>query len=431
MKKSISGIRGVFGSDLTLGHVIEFADGFSRLAGSGRCVIARDTRPSGRIMQEAAACALLQNGIDVFSLGTAPTPVVFREARKLGAGIVVTASHNPLEWNGLKFIVGGRGINEGELDALLTGRGAGQGAIGEQRYLESGYIEDALERIGGVSGRPRVVVDPGGGAAAGTAPRLLERLGCEVRTINESVRTSTRGPDPTSNGLGDLVRSSGDGAGFAFDLDGDRLVLVADGARQAPDATLGLGAAKSLELGHRRFVFSVDTSVSVEKFVKERGGSVTRSMVGEANVIDTILRTESDAGGEGSSGGFILPEFNYCRDGILTSGLIASMLNGDQFREVLEFMRGYHQIRDRIPVESSLHDRVMDELAGQMRSEFSETAEIDGIRGTVDEDSWVLVRKSNTEDAIRVSAESSDPERAGEILKKARRLVDRCHDKTR
>jgi len=432
MKKSISGIRGVFGGDLTLNHAIEFAGNFSHLARSGRCVVARDTRPSGPMMQEVVVSTLLQNGIDVFTLGVAPTPVVFREARKFGAGIAVSASHNPLEWNGLKFVVEGRGINEDELATLVAKQEAWQGTIGEQNYLESSYVDDAFKKIGAVSGKPRVVVDLGGGAAANTAPRLLEKLGCKVRTTNESVETATRGPDPTGDGLADLVsESSENDIGFAFDLDGDRLVVVKDGVKQAPDVTLGLGVAKSLEMGHRRFVFSMDTSIAVERFVKERGGEATRAKVGEANVIDAILKTGSHAGGEGSSGGFILPEFNYCRDGILTSGLVASMLQSDQFKEALEFMQGYHQLRDRVPVDSSVHDKVMRELAGRMRSEFSETVTVDGVRGTVDENSWVLVRKSNTEDAIRVSAESDDLQRAKEILEGAKKLVSQCHGKIR
>lgn len=428
MKKSISGIRGVFGRDLELSHAIELANSFSHMIRSGRCVIARDTRPSGPMMQEVAISALLQNGIDVLALEVAPTPVAFREARRHGAGIVVTSSHNPLEWNGLKFIVDGRGINEEELADLLTVREPRQGAIGEQRYLESGYVADAAGMIGKVPHRPRVVVDLGGGAAANTAPRLLEGIGCKVQTINESVLTSTRGPDPTSDGLADLVgESSKADIGFAFDLDGDRLVVVKDGVRQAPDVTLGLGVAKSLEMGHRRFVFSIDTSVSIEKFVRERGGEVRRSKVGEANVIGELLRTKSHVGGEGSSGGFILPEFNYCRDGILTSGLIASMLHDDQFGDILEFMGGYHQLREKVPIESRLHDAVMRELTGRMQREFSETSTVDGIRGTVDEDSWVLVRRSNTEDVIRVSAESNGLEKARKILDGTRRLVSQCH----
>ena len=105
--------------------------------------------------------------------------------------------------------------------------------------------------------------------------------------------------------------------------------------KQTPDVTLGLGVAKSLELGYKNFVLSIDTSIAVEKFIKEKGGNVQRSKVGEANVIDLMLKTNAQAGGEGSSGGFILPEFNYCREGILTSGLIASMLDSSNFNEII------------------------------------------------------------------------------------------------
>ena len=112
MKKTISGIRGIFGKDLNLKEVIEFSNNFSSLIKSQKCVIGRDTRPSGIMIQETISAILMKNGIDVFDLGMAPTPVIFREARKYGAGIVVSSSHNPIEWNGMKFILDGRGINE-------------------------------------------------------------------------------------------------------------------------------------------------------------------------------------------------------------------------------------------------------------------------------------------------------------------------------
>ncbi len=110
MKKTISGIRGIFGKDLNLKEVIEFSNNFSSLIKSQKCVIGRDTRPSGIMIQETISAILMKNGIDVFDLGMAPTPVIFREARKYGAGIVVSSSHNPIEWNGMKFILDGEGL---------------------------------------------------------------------------------------------------------------------------------------------------------------------------------------------------------------------------------------------------------------------------------------------------------------------------------
>jgi phosphomannomutase len=242
----------------------------------------------------------------------------------------------------------------------------------------------------------------------------------------------TRGPDPTSDNLSDLISSSDKkDIGFAFDLDGDRLVVVRKGKKQTPDVTLGLGVAKSLELGYKNFVLSIDTSISVEKFIKEKGGTVERSKVGEANVIDLMLKNNAQAGGEGSSGGFILPEFNYCREGILTSGLIASMLGTSEFNEILNYMESYHQIRDKTKINSDFHDKVIEEVKSKFSKEYSEIISLDGIKGIIDDDSWVLIRKSNTEDIIRISAESNNEEKCKKIVKDTMELVNQSYEEIR
>jgi len=208
-------------------------------------------------------------------------------------------------------------------------------------------------------------------------------------------------------------------------------VVVKNGKKQTPDVTLGLGVAKSLDLGYHNFVLSIDTSVSIEKFIKERGGRVQRSKVGEANVIDLMLKNNAQAGGEGSSGGFILPEFNYCREGILTSGLIASMLGTSEFNEIINFMESYYQIREKIEVDSKFHDEVIEQIKSKFSDNYSETISLDGIKGIIDEDSWVLIRKSNTEDIIRVSAESNNIEKCKIIVKNTLELVSQNYEKIR
>ncbi|KAF6245658.1 phosphomannomutase [Nitrosopumilus sp. b2] len=432
MKKTISGIRGIFGEDLNLKDVLEFCNNFSSLVKSQKCVIGKDTRPSGFMIKDTASAALMKNGIDVFNLGTVPTPVVFREARKYGAGIVVSSSHNPIEWNGMKFIIKGRGINEKELPQIIEKQEITKSKIGNEQDISSSYVEDAKKIIGNLENQPEIVVDIGGGAAKGFAPDLLESIGCKVLTINENLEGCSRGPDPTADNLSELVSaSSNKEIGFAFDLDGDRLVVVRNGKKQTPDVTLGLGVAKSLELGYKKFVLSIDTSVSVEKFIKERGGTVQRTKVGEANVIEQMLESNAQAGGEGSSGGFILPEFNYCREGILTSGLISSMLGTKKFNEILNFMESYFQIRDKIAIDSQFHDKVIDDVHSKLSKEYSEVNTLDGVKGIIDEDSWVLIRKSNTEDIIRVSAESNDEEKCRQIVKDTIELVKQSYDKIR
>jgi phosphomannomutase len=432
MKKTISGIRGIFGEDLNLKDVLEFCNNFSSLIKSKKCVIGKDTRPSGSMVKNTASAALMKNGIDVFNLETVPTPVVFREARNYGAGLVISSSHNPLEWNGMKFIIDGRGINEHELPQIIQHQDIVKTKIGIETEITTSYIEDAKKIIGNLENKPKIVVDIGGGAAKGFAPELLRGIGCDVQVINENISGCSRGPDPTSDNLSELITTTNKkDIGFAFDLDGDRLVVVKDGKKQTPDVTLGLGIAKSLELGYKNFVLSIDTSISVEKFIKEKGGTVQRSKVGEANVIDLMLKNNAQAGGEGSSGGFILPEFNYCREGILTSGLIASMLGGSEFNEILNYMESYNQIRDKTKIDSEFHDKVIEEVKSKFSKDYSEITTLDGIKGIIDEDSWVLIRKSNTEDIIRVSAESNNEEKCKKIVKDTIKMVNQSYEKIR
>jgi len=384
------------------------------------------------MLKQTAIASLLQNGIDVFNLDMSPTPVVFRETRNYGCGLMITASHNPIEWNGIKFIVDGRIINDKELELVLSDQSLPKSKIGNETKIVTNYVDEAVKLIGSINNSPKVVVDIGGGAAKLVAPAVLRKIGCKTQIINEEITSSTRGPDPTSDQLSDLTAISKENdIGFAFDLDGDRLILVKDGKKQSPDLTLGLGIAKAIELGYKKFVLSLDTSVSVEKLIKENRCQVQRSKVGEANVVDLILKSKAQAGGEGSSGGFILPEFNYCRDGILTSGLIASMIGSKTFDYVLTLMKKSHMLRDKLEVDSEFHNKIIELLIDRMESEFSEISTLDGIKGKIDNDSWVLVRKSNTEDIIRISAEADSSKNCKKILQQTKDLVKQSYEQVK
>jgi phosphomannomutase len=429
LKKSISGIRGVFGDDLTLKDIICFCANFAPMIKTKKCVVGSDTRPSSEIVREAAIATLMAHGVDVYNLGTVPTPVVFRESRKYGSGLIITSSHNPLQWNGLKFIINGRGPNEREFADIMKEKKPSKTGIGREYKAASDYIEQACKIIGSVGRSPKVIVDIGGGAAFSVAPEILKKIGCSVRIINQ--KTSSRGPDPTSDKLSKLVAASKNAdIGFAFDLDGDRLVVVKDGKKQSPDTTLALGIAKALSIGYKRFCLSIDTSIAVEKYIKNNGGVVIRSKVGEANVIDTMLKKNCKAGGEGSSGGFILPEFNMCRDGILTSGLIAAMMDKKIVDKIISFVSGYSQLRTKVDVPSKIHDRVLARFHKKVARQFSDIDTTDGVKITVDEDTWGLVRKSNTEDIIRISVESNDVRKAKNIQKELAVMLKESYGQT-
>ena len=430
MKKSISGIRGIVGEDLKLDDVLRFCRNFAPVIKSKKCAIGSDTRPSNDMIREVAVAALLEQGIDVYNLGMVPTPVMFREARKYGAGLIITSSHNPLPWNGLKFIINGRGPNEKEFAHILKEKQTRQTEFGTEYAAASNYVDDATKIIGKIRHEPKILVDVGGGAASFVAPQLLRKLGCHVDVINQSI--SSRGPDPTADKLTKLVLNSKRyDIGFAFDLDGDRVVVVKDGKKQSPDTTLALGTIKALELGYKKFCLSIDTSIAVEKYIKDHGGRVVRSKVGEANVIDMMLKEKCQAGGEGSSGGFILPEFNMCRDGILTSGLIAAMTGKKIIDEMIKFVSNYHQLRTKIDVESDLHDKTLSKLVQKLKSESSEIITLDGVKIIIDDDTWALVRKSNTEDIIRISVESDNLQKAQQIQKQITTLVRQSHEQVR
>lgn len=466
MKKTISGIRGIVNDDIVPVDVIRFCSSFASLTG-GKCVTGMDTRPSSQIFMYAAHAALMAEGVDVYNLGMVPTPVVFREARCKTAGLVVTSSHNPVEWNGLKFIVDGRGINEDELAAIVGQAGSTCAEISEISCHDSAakgdmqtssktardgqadgyvrrstveytrqdsstrpgreyecaasqYVDDAAKVIGDAERGTRVAVDIGGGAAADIVPKLLGTIGCNTTIINADLASCTRGPDPTTDRLDDLVNASlAADIGFAFDLDGDRLVIVRDGIKETPDTTLGLGVAMALEMGCNSFVISTDTSVAVEKLIADEGGSCIRSKVGEANVVGEMMRIGAQAGGEGSSGGFILGDFNYCRDGILTSGFVSCLLSNEtRFKEILNYMKRYHMIRTKMQANSARHKDIMERAEAWMGSECSEIDRLDGLKGILDEDTWILIRRSNTEDVIRISAESDNKDRCKDAVKR-------------
>ena len=426
MKISISGIRGIYGTDFFPNDVLRFCDGFSKLIKNGKCVIGKDTRTTGDMIEKLVSATLLERGIDVHSLGVIPTPVVFRKAKEIGAGIIITSSHNPLNWNGLKFIIDGRGITLDELEIVKNGKNLDRSKIGKEIISESNYISDAVNIIGKVKQAQQITVDLGGGAAKNIAPKLLQEIGCQVETINEELESCSRGPDPTSDKLLDLV-SKTKNLGFAFDLDSDRVILVMNGEKKSPDITLGLGVVKAIKLGIKKFVLSLDSSLAVEKFIIKNGGKVWRSKVGEANVIQMMIENDAEAGGEGSSGGFILKKFNMCRDGLLTSGLIASMIDNESIQKNIEFFESFSQIRDKVSVESILHEKIIERLAEKLEEKYK-INQLDGIKITINENTWSLIRKSNTEDIIRISTESNDKQLLEKIQKEMIDIVKSCYE---
>ena len=443
MKISISGIRGIFNQDLNLNNIINFSRLFASfiinhsIDSEKKCLVARDTRPSSDIILRIVSAAIMEKGVNVFDLGVAPTPFVFRESIKYGNAIIVTASHNPLEWNGLKFVINGRGMFEEELDSIQQQDATSSTGFGKSYHINSKYILDILEFMrknryldDGGKRTNTVGLDPGGGAISSFIPKLYNSMNQDFLSINDIAGISSRSPDPTIDDLFELrklVLSKKLDLGFAFDMDADRLVVVdRNGNKLSTDLTLLLCIASTLYHGAKKFVVSIDTSNAIGHMVTDHGGTLNYSKVGEANVVKQLLNLKADAGGEGSSAGFIMPKFNMCRDGILASVIISS-LNEDLYNDCIEIASSYSTIRSKVPIESNFQETVIEKFEQKFKAKSFHIIKTDGTKILMDDKSWILLRSSNTEHAVRISVESS-PDNVLSIFNDAKKKVQSIYE---
>lgn len=418
---SISGIRGVVNDDLPIEGLLIPLERFSEQNPSKEFLVARDTRSTGQMIYRAVIGMLLERGLEVVDYGVVSTPALFRESRVRSApAAMITASHNEPDWNGVKFILNGRGITQVGLDKVIGVRSR-RGipplkAGGSLKTRVPSYNSDLLEKGGKDSCEGmRVVIDLNGGAAINHAPIILSGIGCDLNIIGGTPGLFDRTIDPTADGLELLCKTVKDveaDVGFAFDCDGDRLVLVDDdGEKRTGDFMLALAMKKTL-LTHqdRKVVVSVDTTRAVEDVVKAMGGEVYRSRVGEANVVSKMVETGATVGGEGSSGGLIDGSYNYCRDSMLAAIAIVQALSAGGskvFREV----PSYTQVRLKTPMDR----RKASEAIRRLQKDNPESDLTDGVKLEPSRGSWVLIRVSGTEDAVRVSAESNSEAAAREL----------------
>lgn len=441
----VSGVRGRVGEGLTPEVVAHFAAAFGAYVsrgGSGRTVvIGRDSRVSGPMFVRAATAALQSVGCDVVDVGIVPTPSVQLSVEELGAagGLAVTASHNPIEWNALKFI-GPSGMfldqEQGtEMRALLEGeipRAAWDGLGGWRE--DPGAVERHLERILSIpfldverirARRFRVALDCVRGAGGSIFPRLLEALGCEVEAINlETDGLFPREPEPVAANLGELealVRRTGAAVGFATDPDVDRLSLVAeDGRAIGEDYTLALAAR--LVLRHRpgRVVTNLSTSRLLDDVAREFGVELERAPVGEINVARRMEAVGATIGGEGN-GGVILPDVHLTRDAPVAAALILQLLaeEGRTLSDLASGIGHYEIVKEKVDRPSGSLEEAYRLLADRL--EAPEADRQDGLRlAWPAERRWAHLRPSGTEPIVRIIAEAPTREEAMELVESLR-----------
>lgn len=434
---SISGMRGIVGEGLTPEVVLRYALAFGNYCKGRKIVLGRDPRASGEMLKPAAISGLLASGCDVIDLGICPTPTVEIAAEDSKAhGLVITASHNPIHWNGLKFI-GPDGIflspaqvqklfrlaNSSRLACKSWNR-LGKLCVAEllvyqhiSKILKVRYVN--LEKI--KKRKPRVVLDCNNGAGSSIGPMLLRAVGCRVVELNCELSGLFAHPaEPLPQNIKMLcrkVKQAKADVGFALDPDGDRLAVVSEkGIPLGEENTLALAVRFVLGKNPGDVAVNISTSKVIDDVAREFGVKVYRTPVGEAFVSRKLKKIKGIVGGEGN-GGVILPELHFGRDGLLAMVLILEYIT--EFRKPIsllsEGMPSYYMLKKKIDLKADLKSRLK-----RLETKFSKakTNRIDGIRFDF-ADCWVHVRKSNTEPVIRIIAEGKSKVAANKLANEA------------
>jgi len=415
-------------TDLGANDFAKIGRSFGEYIDGGICAIGRDTRASGPMASNAAISGLLSSGCTVHDLGVTSTPSVFREVLRetLNGGLIITASHNPPDWNGVKFVVNsGRGLFEEELNQLqklISSRTKQSFRKGSVFPVKSKYPSDVVSYVGaGSCSKLKVVLDPGGGAGCLFIPNIFRDLGCKVLTVNESPGIFSRGMDPTKDelkALSEAVNDSSADIGVAYDCDADRVVFIDnEGTKLKPDYVLLIYLKYLSDSGLlKNIVVNVDTSLAAEDIVEKSGFKVIRSKVGEANVVQRMIEEKISVGSEGSSGGLIISDFNFCRDGVLASALIASVIvnRKENLASIIKSLPQYYCLREKMNCNRKEAYQVLKTVA---KEEDGDIDSLDGVRIIKNNRSWVLIRPSNTENIIRISVEAKTEKNASELMK--------------
>jgi phosphomannomutase len=439
---SVSGMRGIVGKDLTPELVARHAaalGAWARGRGKPVVVLGRDARTSGPMFAQAARAGLMSVGCEVIDVGMAPTPTVQLavEHHHAGAGLILTASHNPIEWNALKF-VGPDGIFlDGDSGAAVRALAAdGPPRAGWESVTRHLDAVLALPEVDVAAIRARnfhVALDCVRGAGGTTMPQLLERLNCRVSGINlETDGRFPRAPEPLPENLGDLsklVRESGAEIGFAVDPDVDRLAVVDEnGEPIGEDYTLAFAVRAVLDGGVAKrhgdtsiVVANLSTSLVVEDAVRELGGRFLRAPVGEANVARTIVESGAVIGGEGN-GGVILPRLHVGRDAPVGVALILHLMarSGRPVSALVAAQPRYKIVKAKGPRGKDLTP-----VYRALRQRFPEAQvdDRDGLR-LAWSDRWVHLRPSGTEPIVRFIAEAPTRDAADQLITACQELLN-------
>ncbi|MEW5947763.1 MAG: phosphoglucosamine mutase [bacterium] len=441
LKIGISGVRGVVGDTLTPELLVSFAESFGTYTGSGRVVIGRDTRTSGEMVRYAVTAGLASAGCEALDLGVCPVPTVSLMVRRLEAdgGIAITASHNPAEWNALKFFrADGCYLNSHQAQELLDIYHQGDyvrasaGKIRQPRAVSGAtdvHADAIIARLGRLPRRwkPTAVIDCVNGAGSTMAAPFLEALGCAAIAIHdEPDGFFPRPPEPLPQNLEKLcaaVRNAGADVGFALDADADRLAIVDEKGRPiGEDFTLAFAVDHILRRTKGTVVVNLSTSHVLDAVAARHGCRLVKTKIGEINVVERMKAERAVIGGEGN-GGVIYPEINFTRDAFAAMALTLHYLAQRRMKvsAAAAALPPFRMAKGAVPCPSRAARPLIEFL--EKKYEKSEPDLTEGIKIHYG-DSWALIRPSNTEPIVRVVTEARTESAAKKLNQRFMREIE-------
>ncbi|NIM19123.1 MAG: phosphoglucosamine mutase [Candidatus Latescibacteria bacterium] len=440
---SVSGARGIVGESLDTDIVKRLVLAFASILPAGPIVMGRDTRPSGEALMQAAIGAVTATGHDCIDLGIAATPTVEMvvERHKAAGGVIVTASHNPIEWNALKFLdrrgifiekeAGDELFNAFQADRFVLAGESSKGKVRSYSNAARDHIEAilSLDIIDASRIRDRrftVVLDCINGAGSVIAPDLLDALGARVIKLDcELDGNFHRDPEPRPENLSVLanrVKEEQADIGFAADPDADRLALVDNlGNAISEEYTLALGVDLVLANNPGPVVVNVSTSSIIDRIAESHGVQVSRTPVGEAHVVAKMLDCHAVIGGEGN-GGIIYPELHPGRDAMLSMALILQLLTERKtsLRDQIDRYPPFVMHKEKAPKTGDFSAKKISRLIQGLKPDKIDTR--DGVKALFSE-GWFHLRLSNTEGIVRIISEAATEDKVQDLIKAARRIL--------
>jgi phosphomannomutase len=438
---SVSGMRGIIGENLTAAIAAEYGCAFGTFlkknksnGGKITVCIGRDSRPSGQMLAAAITGGLCSVGVDVVDLGIVPTPSVgvMTLDMESDGGVVITASHNPIEFNGIKLLLGNGIAPPVDLAGEIRQRyfdkdfdlveSVDCGHLTYSDQADEVHVNKVLNLVDKdlIAGKGfKVVLDSVNGAGGGITKKLLAELGCDVVAINnEMTGIFAHTPEPTKDNLvglcGEITKHNAD-VGFAQDPDADRLAIVdGEGNYIGEEYTLALCAKYVFSKMKGSAAVNLSTSRMIDDVAASAGCSVIRTAVGEANVADAMVKNDCVIGGEGN-GGIIDLRVSPVRDSLVGMSLILQLMaeTGKSIAELIEEVGGYYVDKAKFAADKEIAAKIIEKARGEFADAKVDTT--DGCRFDFD-DGWVHLRTSNTEPVMRIIVETETAEQAQKYI---------------